>query len=430
MTPSTRTAPRSTTSGLVERFVEIRRETERVAAPLSPEDCAAQSMPDASPIGWHLAHTSWFFETFVIGRAQPRRPPFDPGFGYLFNSYYNAIGERVPRPMRGRITRPGLEEILEYRRHVDAAVLEVLASTSDPRGASSDPEIGRLLELGLNHEQQHQELMRTDVKHLFSLHPALPAYAGPPRMPRVEAAPLRFLRYEGGLHEIGHSGDDFAFDNEGPRHRVFTHPFEIASRPATNGEFLRFVESGGYQDPSLWLSDGWDWLAAESIRAPLYWIRGERGFEVFTLGGVRELDPAEPVAHVSYYEADAFARWSSARLPREDEWELAAGPLPVEGNFAESGRLHPRPSEPSNHPSAMFGDVWEWTSSPYVGYPGFAPASGALGEYNGKFMCNRMVLRGGSCASPRSHLRATYRNFFVPTARWQFSGIRLARDLR
>ena len=423
MTPSTRTAPRAAAPGLAERFTEVRRETERVAAPLSPEDCAAQSMPDASPIGWHLAHTSWFFETFVIRRAQPRRPLFDPGFGYLFNSYYNAIGERVPRPMRGRITRPGLEEILEYRRHVDAAALEIL-------GESSDPEIARLLELGLNHEQQHQELMRTDVKHLLSSHPALPAYAEPPRTPHVEAAPLSFVRHDGGLHEIGHSGEGFAFDNEGPRHRVFTQPFEIASRPTTNGEFLRFVEAGGYADPSLWLSDGWDWIAAESIRAPLYWKRGARGFEQFTLGGVRALDPSEPVVHVSYYEADAFARWSSARLPREDEWELAASPLSVDGNFAESGCLHPRASPASNSLSSMFGDVWEWTSSPYVGYPGYAPAPGALGEYNGKFMCNRMVLRGGSCASPRSHLRATYRNFFVPSARWQFSGLRLARDAR
>ena len=423
MTPSTRMAPRSSASGIASRFVEVRRETERVAAPLSPEDCAAQSMPDASPIGWHLAHTSWFFETFVIGTAQPRRAPFDPAFGYLFNSYYNAIGERVPRPMRGRITRPGLAEILAYRKHVDAAVLEVLDGPDDPG-------IARLLELGLNHEQQHQELMRTDVKHLLSLHPALPAYAASPRPPRVEAAPSRFVRYEGGLHEIGHSGDGFAFDNEGPRHRVFTQPFEIASRPATNGEFLRFLEAGGYEDPSLWLSDGWDWIAAESIRAPLYWKRGARGFEQFTLAGVRELDPAEPVVHVSYYEADAFARWSSARLPREDEWELAAGPLPVDGNFAESGLLHPRASLASDSLSAMYGDVWEWTASPYVGYPGYAPAPGALGEYNGKFMCNRMVLRGGSCVSPRSHLRATYRNFFVPTARWQFSGIRLARDAR
>ncbi len=423
MTPSTRTAPRSPASVLAERFAEIRRATERVAAPLSPEDCSAQSMPDASPIGWHLAHTSWFFETFVIGRAEPRRAPFDPEFGFLFNSYYNAIGERVPRPMRGKITRPSLEEILAYRKHVDAAVLEIL-------DGSKDPEVARLLELGLNHEQQHQELMRTDVKHLLSLHPAMPAYAATPRGSRAEATPLRFLRHEGGLHEIGHGGDGFAFDNEGPRHRVFTQPFEIASRPATNGEFLRFVEEGGYEDPSLWLSDGWDWIAAESIRAPLYWKRGARGFEEFTLGGLRELDPAEPVVHVSFYEADAFARWSSARLPREDEWELAAGPLPVEGNFAESGRLHPRATESSGAPSALFGDVWEWTSSPYVGYPGYAPAPGALGEYNGKFMINRMVLRGGSCASPRSHLRATYRNFFVPTARWQFSGIRLARDVR
>ena len=365
----------------------------------------------------------------MLQRARPDRAPFDARFSYLFNSYYNAIGERVPRPMRGRITRPGLEEILGYRKSVDAEVLELL------RGPAG-PELGALVELGLNHEQQHQELMRTDVKHLLSLNPASPAYLERDAVPSARAessdraAPVRFLRHEGGLHEIGHKGDDFAFDNEGPRHRVFTEPFEIASRPTTNAEFLRFVEAGGYEDPSLWLSDGWDWIAAESIRAPQYWRRGVRGFETFTLSGLRELAPEEPVVHVSYYEADAFARWSSARLPREDEWELAARPVPVEGNFAESGRLHPRPTAAEAGPGALFGDVWEWTSSPYVGYPGFAPAPGALGEYNGKFMSNRMVLRGGSCVSPRSHIRATYRNFFVPTARWQFSGIRLARDVR
>jgi ergothioneine biosynthesis protein EgtB len=383
-------------------------------------------MPDASPIQWHLAHTTWFFETFVLGRARPDRAPFDPSFGYLFNSYYNAIGERVPRPMRGRITRPGLEEIFAYRNHVDTAVAELLESLRGPALAEIEP----LLELGLNHEQQHQELMRTDVKHLLSLNPALPAYAVAEDTETVEPAPLRFLRYEGGLQEIGAAGGRFAFDNEGPRHRVFTHAFEIASRPSTNGEYLRFVEEGGYEDPSLWLSDGWDWIAAESIRAPSYWRRGAHGFEVFTLAGLRDLALSEPVVHVSFYEADALARWSRARLPREDEWELAASPLPVEGNFAESGLLRPRATREGGSPQAMFGDVWEWTASPYVGYPGFTPAPGALGEYNGKFMSNRMVLRGGSCASPRSHLRASYRNFFVPTARWQFSGIRLARDAR
>jgi ergothioneine biosynthesis protein EgtB len=411
------------------RFSKVRAATERIAASLSPEDCSAQSMPLASPIRWHLAHTSWFFETFVVSRAVPGHRPFDPRFAYLFNSYYNAIGERVPQPERGRITRPGLEEVLAYRRHVDARVAELLERASAAALAGIEP----VLEIGLNHEQQHQELMLADLKHLLSLSPLRPAYREslPLAAPAPEPGPAPFLAYEGGLHEIGHDGRGFAFDNEGPRHRVFTQSFELASRPVTNGEFLEFVEAGGYGDPSVWLSDGWDWVVAERVRAPLYWSREERGWRIFTLAGERELDRAEPVAHVSFYEADAYARWRGARLPREDEWELAALPQAVEGNFVESGALHPRPSPAASSvaPVAMFGDVWEWTQSPYVAYPGFRPAAGALGEYNGKFMCNRMVLRGGSCASPRSHLRASYRNFFLPTARWQFSGIRLARDV-
>jgi ergothioneine biosynthesis protein EgtB len=417
------------------RFVEVRAATERLAAPLSPEDCSAQSMPLASPIRWHLAHTSWFFETFLLARAVPGYRPFHPQFAYLFNSYYNAIGERVPQSERGRITRPDLEEVLAYRRHVDRGVAELL----ERPGPAAGPEIGSMFELGLNHEQQHQELMLTDLKHLLSLNPLRPAFRESRRTAAPEPGPARFLRFDGGLHEIGCSGPGFAFDNEGPRHSVFTQPFELASRPVTNGEFLEFVEAGVYRDPSVWLSDGWDWVVAEGIRAPLYWAREERGWRNFTLAGERELDPAEPVAHVSFYEADAYARWRGARLPREDEWELAARPRCVEGNFVESGALHPRPSPTtisvagsiagSTEPVAMFGDVWEWTQSPYVGYPGFRPAPGAFGEYNGKFMCNRIVLRGGSCASPRSHLRASYRNFFLPTARWQFSGIRLARGV-
>ncbi len=379
--------------GLSARYAAVRGTTMSIAAPLSAEDCAAQSMPDASPIRWHLAHTAWFFETFVLARATTGYKPFDARFDFLFNSYYDAIGARVARPMRGRMTRPDLAEVLEYRAHVDRAVARLLERGAPPA-----------LELGLNHEQQHQELMLTDLKHLFSLNPLRPVYRGLASPPVSAAAPWRFVRYEGGLHAIGHGGAGFAFDNEGPRHQVFTQPFELASRPATNGEFLEFVEAGGYQDPRWWLSDGWDWVVAESIRAPEYWSREERGWKVFTLGGERDLAPAEPVAHVSFYEADAFARWAEKRLPTEAEWDDAA-------------------------PGALFGDVWEWTWSPYVAYPGFRPAPGALGEYNGKFMSNRMVLRGGSCASPRPHLRATYRNFFAPTARWQFSGIRLARDV-
>jgi len=389
--------------------------------PLSAEDCAAQSMPDASPIGWHLAHTSWFFENFVLARAVPDHRPFHPQFGFLFNSYYNAVGERVARPLRGRMTRPGLDEIREYRLHVDLQVRSFLQDADEAALARFGP----VLELGWNHEQQHQELMLTDLKHLLSLNPLEPAYqARPAARERCAALPQRFQRFEGGLVAIGHGGGSFAFDHETPRHRVYIHPFELASRPVTNGEFLRFVEDGGYDRPDAWLSDGWDWVVAERIRAPAYWKRDKGSWRTFTLGGARDLDPDEPVVHVSYFEADAYARSVGARLPREEEWELAAAEVPVEGNFLESGALHPRATE-----AGLFGDVWEWTQSPFVAYPGFRPSPGALGEYNGKFMSNRMILRGGSCVSPRSHLRATYRNFFAPTARWQFTGIRLARDV-
>jgi ergothioneine biosynthesis protein EgtB len=415
---------------LAARFEEVRSATCRLAEPLSAEDCAAQSMPEASPIGWQLAHTTWFFETFLLAQAIPGHRPFHPQYGFLFNSYYNAIGERVARPLRGRMTRPGLEEILEYRRHVDAQVRALLERADEALLLRHGP----VLELGWNHEQQHQELMLTDLKHLFSLNPLEPAYRAGPHPGAATAPAARFLRREGGLHSIGHAGTGFAFDHEGPRHRVYTHPFEIASRPVTNGEFLRFVEEGGYESPDPWLSDGWDWVVAERIRAPAYWKREDGAWRIFTLRGTRELDLDEPVAHVSYYEADAYARWVGARLPREDEWELAASEVPVDGNFVESGALHPRPVAAAAGgelaaPAGLFGDVWEWTQSPYVAYPGFSASPGALGEYNGKFMSNRMVLRGGSCVSPRSHLRASYRNFFAPSARWQFSGFRLARDV-
>ena len=411
--------------GLVRRFLEIRAVTRRIADPLSPEDCAAQSMTEASPIRWHLAHTTWFFETFVLARAIEEYRPFHPRYDFLFNSYYDAIGERVPQAMRGRMTRPDLGEILDYREHVDGRVADLLARGKDVAGDAASA-----VEVGLHHEQQHQELMLTDVKHLLSLNPLIPAYRELPVLPGRQAAPMRFLRYEGGLHSIGHTGEGFAFDNEGPRHRVFTHPFDVASRPVTNGEYLAFVEGGGYERPGPWLSDGWDWIVAEGVRAPLYWMREGGRWRVFTLSGLRDLDPAEPVSHLSYYEADAYARSVGARLPREAEWELVAEDLDVDGNFVEEGLLHPRPTEDQgwDAPAALYGDVWEWTMSPYLAYPGFRPAAGAIGEYNGKFMSNRLVLRGGSCVSPRTHLRPTYRNFFGPTARWQFSGFRLARD--
>ncbi len=410
---------------LLERFRTLRRTTLALAAPLSAEDCAAQSMPEASPVKWHLAHTSWFFETFVLAPGLPGHQPFHPRFGFLFNSYYNAGGERAERPQRGLQTRPSLEEVLAYRRHVDERIKRWL------EGSRAPAEVGLLdvLELGLNHEEQHQELILTDVKHLLSHSVLDPVYASWPPASGRGATALRFLAFEGGRRRIGHEGPGFAFDNEGPAHDVLLAPFELASRPVTCGEYLEFVESGGYSRPEAWLSDGWDFVRSQGIQAPLYWRRDEAGWTQFTLSGRRALDPAEPVCHLSYYEADAYARFRGARLPREEEWEVAAAEVPVEGNFADSGAFHPLPSEDlGNRPAALFGDVWEWTQSPYVAYPGYRAPAGALGEYNGKFMCNQMVLRGGSCASPRGHLRATYRNFFPPSARWQFSGLRLARD--
>ena len=412
------------TRDLAEMFDAVRRRTEELCIGLSPEDSVAQSMPDASPVKWHLAHTSWFFETFVLAPNIARYRAFHPEFSYLFNSYYNAVGERVARPMRGLITRPSLDEVMDYRRRIDERVHELLDTGRGFERA--------VLELGCHHEQQHQELVLTDLKHLFALNPLRPAF----RAGSESSAPapaVRFISFGEGLRWIGYEGRAFAFDNEAPRHRVFVDAFEIASRPATNGEYLEFMNDGGYARPELWLSDGWDALASLGWRAPLYWENHGDRWRSFTLSGMRDIDPNEPVCHVSYYEADAFARWSRARLPREAEWETAAGELPIDGNFAESERFHPRAAARANSHGgselvSMFGDVWEWTQSAYGAYPGYAPAAGALGEYNGKFMCNQLVLRGGSCASPRSHLRATYRNFFPPAARWQFSGIRLARD--
>jgi ergothioneine biosynthesis protein EgtB len=395
-----------------------------LAAPLTPEDCALQSMPDASPVKWHLAHTTWFFETFVLEPHARGHAPFDAHFRVLFNSYYNAVGDKHPRPERGLISRPDLARVLAYRDAVDSAMREMAARPLPPA-------LQALIELGLNHEQQHQELILTDLKHLFAANPLKPAYQ--PRWPlkAVKPQPMTWLRFEGGLSEFGHRGGQFAFDNEGPVHRAFVAPFELASRPVTHGEFAAFVADGGYRRPELWLSLGWDSLVARAWRAPLYWTeRGEDAFATFTLHGMAEIDPHTPVTHVSYFEADAYARWAGARLPTEYEWELAARDAPIEGNFVDSGALHPLPARDgaqSGIPAQLYGDVWEWTSSSYAPYPGYRPAAGAIGEYNGKFMCGQYVLRGGSCVTPRDHMRATYRNFFPPDARWQFSGIRLAR---
>jgi len=407
-------------------YRRVRIATEQLAAPLSAEDCAIQSMPDASPVKWHLAHTSWFFETFVLKPHLPAYRLFHPSFRVLFNSYYNGIGDKHPRSRRGLLSRPSLEEVHAYRLHVDAAMAELMDRRTLPSTISA------LIELGLNHEQQHQELILTDVLHLLSCNPLKPAYEpsiGAADAPIADASPLTWIEFGEGIVDIGHEGSQFAFDNESPRHRQYLNGFSLASREVTNGEYLAFIDDAGYRRPELWLSEGWDWLAANSIDAPLYWQRDGRGWLEFGLHGLRPVEASAPVCHVSLFEADAYARWAGARLPSEGEWEVAASGRPVEGNFIESGSLEPTAANAATVTlSQLFGDVWEWTRSAYAPYPGYRPATGAIGEYNGKFMCNQYVLRGGSCVSPASHLRATYRNFFPAAARWQFTGIRLARD--
>jgi ergothioneine biosynthesis protein EgtB len=412
-------------SELGARYREVRAASEAIAEPLSPEDCAIQSMPDASPTKWHLAHTSWFFETFVLERADASHAPFHADYRVLFNSYYNTIGEQFPRPQRGMLSRPGLDEVIAYRRFVDLHMTRHLERDAVPEWLPG------VVEVGLQHEQQHQELMLTDVKHALGQNPLRPAYREQPAPAGSKAPGLAWHRYPGGLCEIGHSGPGFGFDNEGPRHRLHRPPWELGSRPVTVGEYLEFLRDGGYARPELWLSDGWAWVLESGARAPLYWQQSadDGSWWTLTLGGEREVCPEEPVTHVSYYEADAYATWAGARLPDEAEWECAAAAEPIEGNFVEAGLLHPTPARSSGDaPIQLFGDVWEWTRSDYAPYPGYVTPPGAIGEYNGKFMCNQRVLRGGSCATPRSHIRSTYRNFFPPSARWQFSGIRLARD--
>jgi ergothioneine biosynthesis protein EgtB len=410
-----------TRSAWGEEYRRIRETSVALSAPLSAEDCAIQSMPDASPVKWHLAHTTWFFETFVLQPHVPGYRAFDPQYGYLFNSYYNAIGERHPRPERGMLSRPALDEVLAYRRHVDSALLGT-------KGLPAD-----LIELGLHHEQQHQELILTDVKHLLSRNPLKPVYRKQWPLTTIHARTRRWVGFAGGLHEIGYrddvSGPGFAFDNETPRHRVWLEDFQIASHPVTHGDFIEFIDDGGYRRPELWLSAGWDLVRARDWEAPEYWTRRDGHWHTFTLHGEVPVDPNTPVCHVSFFEAEAFARWADARLPTEAEWEVASRSAPRDGNFLESGALHPLAlrEEPDGALAQAFGDVWEWTRSDYGPYPGFRPAAGAVGEYNGKFMCGQYVLRGGSCATPASHIRPSYRNFFPPEARWQFSGLRLAK---
>jgi ergothioneine biosynthesis protein EgtB len=420
-------------AALAEAFVATRRLSRHLAAPLSDEDQTVQSMPDASPTKWHLAHTTWFFETFVLVPGLPGYRPFDDRFGYLFNSYYEAVGPRHPRPRRGLLTRPAVAEVMAYRAHVDRHMRTLLAGIDDdpPAGAAA------LIRLGIHHEQQHQELMLTDILHLFALNPTRPAYrSAATALPPAAAADLAWHRHPGGVVAIGHQGEGFAFDNETPRHEVLLRPFRLASRPVTNAEWQAFIADGGYRRAELWLADGWAAVLEHGWQAPLYWQRdGGGAYASMTLNGFLPVAGAAPVCHVSYYEADAFARWAGKRLPTEAEWEAVASPLAAVGNTLGRGALVPLPVEagaepdaPDPRPRQMFGDVWEWTASAYAPYPGFRPAAGAVGEYNGKFMCNQMVLRGGSCVTPDRHVRASYRNFFYPHQRWQFSGVRLAED--
>ena len=404
---------------LLHSYSKVRALTERLAAPLSPEDQTAQSMPDASPTKWHRAHTSWFFEEFLLEPAGGY-DVYDPTFGYLFNSYYEAVGPRHPRPERGLVTRPSAAEVGRYRAHVDDAVTALLL------GDRADGVPQDVLVLGLNHEQQHQELLVMDAKHLLSMHPFAPVLVQRPLEDDPDPVPLTWRAVEGGIVEVGHDPAEpgFAYDNEGRRHRVFLEPFEIAERAVTNEDWLAFMSDGGYDRPELWLSDGWHAVQHHGWRAPAYWTAGDGDWQVFTTAGARPVRRAEPVCHVSFYEADAYARWAGARLPTEQEWETAAlAVADARGQLLDPDRLHPGLA--GRH---MVGDVWEWTSSAYLPYPGFSPVEGAIGEYNGKFMCDQHVLRGASCATPPGHERLTYRNFFPAGARWAFSGLRLARS--
>ncbi|WP_404299411.1 ergothioneine biosynthesis protein EgtB [Alicycliphilus denitrificans] len=397
-------SPAAQCADVAHRYAAVRAATEALARPLSAEDCCVQSMPDASPAKWHLAHTSWFFETFILERHESGFRPFDPAFRVLFNSYYQGVGRQHPRPQRGLLTRPSLATVQAYRAEVDARMQRLLAQG----GLSA--EVAALLELGLQHEQQHQELILTDIKHLLWCNPLWPAYHEEPALPdggAVGAGGWRNCR--GGLVQIGHQGADFAFDNELPRHSVYLQPYALATRLVTNAEYLAFMAEGGYDEPAHWLAEGWDWCRAQQLAHPLYWRQQGQDWREFTLAGAQPLAPHQAVAHLSYYEADAYARWAGARLPTEAEWETASAD---EGDGLQQ----------------MFGVLWQWTQSSYAPYPGFAPAPGAVGEYNGKFMVNQYVLRGSSCATPAGHARASYRNFFPAAARWQFTGLRLARD--
>jgi ergothioneine biosynthesis protein EgtB len=405
-------------------FREVRTTSERLAEPLSDADATVQSMQDASPSKWHLAHTTWFFEAMVLKPHLPDYSDFDDGFSFLFNSYYETLGARQPRPRRGIITRPSLNEIFAYRTYVDAAI-DTLLSSQPPR------DVTELVELGCHHEQQHQELLLTDILHLFAQNPLHPGYRDP-ALVAVEtepAPPLSFSAFAGGIYEVGHGGPGFAFDSEGPRHRALVEPFRLADRLVTNAEWIAFIEDGGYRNSLLWLSEGWAKTLADGWTQPLYWERRDGQYWTMTLRGSQPLDPTAPVCHVSFFEADAFATWAGARLPTEAEWEIASDGLSLDGNLLDTDRLRPKPAAArANGLQQMFGDVWEWTRSPFTPYPRFRAVEGAVGEYNGKFMSGQFVLRGGSCVTPPGHIRASYRNFFPAHTRWQFSGLRLAQD--
>jgi ergothioneine biosynthesis protein EgtB len=425
---------------LLDRYVAVRRQTEALAAPLSAEDQMIQSMPETSPVKWHLAHTTWFYETFILAPHAKSYQRKHPEFEYLFNSYYKQLQGHPLRSRRGLMSRPDLQEVMAYRAQVDSAMRAFLPSAS--------AELLELVELGINHEQQHQELILTDIKHALWSSPLQPAYKQA-RAEQASAPALGWKSWDEGIYEVGHAGPGFTFDNEAPRHKVYLQSFELGLRCVTNREYLEFMNDGGYEHAELWLSDGWDQVTANSWNAPLYWEQREGEWWNYTASGWCRVEPDEPVCHVSYSAADAYAQWAGARLPTEPEWEVAAAPEAVRGNFLESGRFHPVSSAavpaagsqasrlrgqdalpiPGKMPALqqMFGDVWEWTSSAYSAYPGYRRAKGVLGEYNGKFMCNQLVLRGGSCATPQSHIRPTYRNFFPALSRWQFSGIRLAK---
>jgi ergothioneine biosynthesis protein EgtB len=422
---------------LLARFHQIRDFTNSLCTGLEPEDYVVQSMPDVSPTKWHLAHTTWFFETFILKKFSPGYRPEVPQYAYLFNSYYNAAGDMHRRDLRGLISRPTVRDAQRYRASIDSHI-DKLLSTADEKLLD---EIEPILVLGFHHEQQHQELMVTDIKHVFAQNPLYPVFRGkarPPGAPKTSTDgfprrrdPHHFIDFDEAIVEIGHDGRGFAYDNEGPRHRSLVLPFSLASRPVTNGEYIAFIEDNGYTRPEFWLSLGWMTVNEQRWQAPFYWKKQEGAWWNFTLSGFRPVEESEPVTHVSYFEADAYANWAGARLPTEFEWERAALDRPIEGNFVDNENFHPRaltPSGDDRHLHQMFGDVWEWTRSAYSPYPGYRAVPGALGEYNGKFMCNQYVLRGGSCATSRSHIRRTYRNFFQPEKRWQFTGIRLARD--